>query len=221
MVHQADEGNEMQASHRLRHPFVIARQPAKPRRPAEMAFHHPASGQQHDAALGLGQIDDHQLDAVRTGGRRRLRPGGAVIDEGHLDRVARFGPNRRRQVGDHRAIVGLDGRDQQGQHMAQRIDRDMGFAARALLGPVPTYRGAGRATAPRSGPSSAGRCPPRAGHGGVAGRADASVPDRGRRTPTHYRTHQRGTACGMRFPSPKPTKSITGSRYRRSDQPIG
>jgi hypothetical protein len=42
----------------------------------------------HEAALGFGQLDDFQPDAVF--GRRlfRLLAGVALVDEGHIDRLA-------------------------------------------------------------------------------------------------------------------------------------
>jgi hypothetical protein len=48
-------------------------------------FDHPAPGQQNEAALGLGQPDDFEADAVLGRRRRGGLSGVALVDEGHLD----------------------------------------------------------------------------------------------------------------------------------------
>ena len=56
--HEAGEGQEMQAEQRRREPLVVAGEAAEAGGPCEVALDHPAFGQQHEAALGLGQLDD-------------------------------------------------------------------------------------------------------------------------------------------------------------------
>ena len=62
----------MQARDHVRQPFVIFGQPAEPCCPGEGALYHPAAWQQHEAALGLLQLDDFQADALRGGSGRWL-----------------------------------------------------------------------------------------------------------------------------------------------------
>ena len=81
MEQQAGKGQEMQPRHSLRQPLVVARQAAEARHPGEGALHHPAPGQEHEAALGLGQLDHLQPDAVLRRRRGRLLPGVALVDE--------------------------------------------------------------------------------------------------------------------------------------------
>ncbi len=57
----------MQADERFGQPLVIAGQASKARHPGEAAFHDPAAGQQHKAALGGRQFDDLQANPVGLG----------------------------------------------------------------------------------------------------------------------------------------------------------
>ena len=68
-------------------PFVVAGQAAEARSPGEGAFHDPAAGQQHEAALGQGMLDHLQLDAVLPGGNGRGRASVALVYVGQLDRI--------------------------------------------------------------------------------------------------------------------------------------
>ena len=65
--------------------LVIFDQSSKPRGPSEGTLHHPSSGQENKAALGLGQFDDAEFDAVLSGGGPGGFPGIALIDEGDFD----------------------------------------------------------------------------------------------------------------------------------------
>jgi|GEM_PF-2530301 len=74
--------------------LVVSGHPAKASGPSEGPFHDPAAGQEHEFALGFGQLDDLQPDAM---GLRRVRSGCsgvALIDIGHFDLVAREVLNR-------------------------------------------------------------------------------------------------------------------------------
>src|SRR3974390_2395434 len=57
----------MKPSQGLRQTLVVTSKAAKACRPSEASFHHPASRQEHEAALGLGVLDDRQLNAVSLG----------------------------------------------------------------------------------------------------------------------------------------------------------
>jgi hypothetical protein len=91
----------------------------------EGSLDDPSPRQQHEAALGLWQLDDLEGNAMFGGRRRRFFP--ALIDELDLDAraclrlnglgdPARFGTN-----------VGVGRRDVQSQKMAERIDGQMQF----------------------------------------------------------------------------------------------
>lgn len=70
--HQASERDEVQPRQRLRQVLIVTRQAPEPGRPPERALHHPAAWQQHEALLGLRELDHLQPDALRLGGLRRL-----------------------------------------------------------------------------------------------------------------------------------------------------
>ena len=60
----------------------------------------------------------------------------ALLDERHVDGLARDGVNRFRQRGDRHAFRFVGGRDDHGQHLTQRINRHVDRAPRAVLLPV-------------------------------------------------------------------------------------
>lgn len=64
--------------------FVVAGEPAEAGGPAEGALDHPAPGQQDEAALGVVEFDDLQLDPVRGGGRGGLGAGVALVNVSQL-----------------------------------------------------------------------------------------------------------------------------------------
>src|SRR5689334_21539694 len=69
----AGEGDQVQPEQGGGEPLVVAGQAAPPRLPGEPALGHPTLRQEDEAALGLGQLDDDQLDAGRLRrGRGRL-----------------------------------------------------------------------------------------------------------------------------------------------------
>ncbi len=57
----------MQPRQGFRQAFVVACQPTKSCSPRKAALHYPASGQQHEPSLGIGQLDHLQLDAFPFG----------------------------------------------------------------------------------------------------------------------------------------------------------
>lgn len=72
MLHRAREGEDMQTFHRLRQPLAIPPLAAEARRPGEVARDHSPAWQPLEAALGFGQTDHLEADAVRRRGRWRL-----------------------------------------------------------------------------------------------------------------------------------------------------
>ena len=77
----------MEAGEGLSVSLVILDEPAEAGRPCEGSFDDPSARQQDETALGLGQLDDLEFDAML--GRRLLGtlPGIALIDPGDLDAV--------------------------------------------------------------------------------------------------------------------------------------
>ena len=102
------EGQEMQASEGAGQPLVIANQTPKTGRPGEAALHDPALWQQHESALGGGQLDDLQPDAMGVRRLGWLRAGVALVDKGDLDHRAGRLPHLLGQLRNLRAILLVD-----------------------------------------------------------------------------------------------------------------
>lgn len=64
--------------------------------PGEVALNGPALGKQDEAALGLGQLDDLESDALRLRHLVRRCVGVALVDVGRLDALVVTLPARRR-----------------------------------------------------------------------------------------------------------------------------
>ena len=99
-------------------------------------FHHPAPWQEHEAALGLGQLDDLQSDAVGHGVLGRGVARVPLIHKRHLHGGTGCLLHRRRQRGNLGAVLVIGRGDVQRQQMAEGIDRQMHLAALAPLGSV-------------------------------------------------------------------------------------
>ncbi|MDB5075414.1 MAG: hypothetical protein JWO42_1593 [Chloroflexi bacterium] len=123
MEQQADKGHEVQADERLGQAFVVLGPPAEARSPGEAAFDHPPVRQEDEAALGLGQLDDFEGDALLLGGFGHVLAGVAQVQKGHVDVVAAHRLNPLRQ-GCHLGALLLVGlRHRHPQQVALRIDR--------------------------------------------------------------------------------------------------
>ena len=70
--HEADEGEPVEAGEGGSEAFIVAGEAAEACGPAEAALDDPAARQEHEAALGVGQLDHEQGDAVALRRRRRL-----------------------------------------------------------------------------------------------------------------------------------------------------
>src|ERR1700690_1406331 len=68
--------------------LVVACQPPEAVEPAEAALDYPTAGQQHEALLRLGQLDDLQLNAFLTGGLRSRVTRIALVGECKFHRLA-------------------------------------------------------------------------------------------------------------------------------------
>jgi hypothetical protein len=67
-------------------PFIVSAEPSEASGPGEASFHDPPSGQQHEAAFGLGVFHDFKPNAVLQGGFGRVRAGVALVDIGSARR---------------------------------------------------------------------------------------------------------------------------------------
>ena len=65
--HENGKGDKMQASQSLRQALIVTGQTTKTRHPSKRTLNHPTPGQENEAFLGLGQLDDHQLDPMALG----------------------------------------------------------------------------------------------------------------------------------------------------------
>ena len=128
--------------------LVVFDEPAEASGPGEGALDDPAPGQQHEAALGLGQFHDPQFDAVPARGCGRLFAGVALIDEGDLDVIVSGRLHDLGQMLDLSAVIGVGRRDVQGQKMAERVHRSplSGVARSVRLSRIAAEGSALRAT---------------------------------------------------------------------------
>ncbi len=65
--HETDQCDDVQVGKRLTQTLVIAHQTPKACRPGEGPLNHPAPGQQHEAAFGLRQFNNLQLNPLLAG----------------------------------------------------------------------------------------------------------------------------------------------------------
>ncbi len=110
MGQQDGNGNDMQAGQRRRHTSVVTYQATEARHPGEPALDHPAPRQHDNASLAVG-----------GGIGCRLRTGVALVNKGHLHRVAGHLLHTLRQRRHLRPVLFVGWRDQNRQHLPQRI----------------------------------------------------------------------------------------------------
>ncbi len=67
MRYQDSKGQEMQPFQGVRQTLIVASEAAEACHPAETPFYYPATGQEHKASLGVGQLDDFQANALFRG----------------------------------------------------------------------------------------------------------------------------------------------------------
>src|SRR5947207_3300341 len=109
--HQDSKSQEMQALKRIGQAFIITSQTAKTGQPPERALHHPAPRQQDKTTLGLGQLDDHQLNSLFSRRALRLAAGIALVNKSHLDALLRYFLDELRQFRHLRTILFVGWRD--------------------------------------------------------------------------------------------------------------
>ena len=137
-------------------------------RPREAPLDHPPLRQEHEAALGVREPDDHEFDAAGRGVGRRGRAGVALVDERHLHPPA-AGPLRPRRQLQHRlAVARVGGRDGERQQVAERVHRQVELGAVLALVAVVAGPRAALGRAPQ-GPAVEAR----RRRAGVAAREDA------------------------------------------------
>ncbi len=134
--HEHGKDHEVQSGQRFWQTFIVSRQSAEAIGPAETAFHHPPSGQQDEAFLGFGQLDDLQRHAFVACGLGRLRSGIALVGIRHLHRLAACLLHLLRQFLYLGALLFVGRRDMHGKQIPQRIDSHMDFASPLALVPI-------------------------------------------------------------------------------------
>lgn len=97
---------------------------------------HPTFGQEDKAALGIGQLDHNQIDAVFSGGLSGIIASIALVDKCNLHRLADHLLNLLAQLRHLGAFLLVGGCDQQRQQVAQRVYGQMDFAAPGCPGIV-------------------------------------------------------------------------------------
>ena len=118
MQQQDSKRKEMPSCQRLWQPLIVPRQPAQAGGPGETALHHPASGQENNASLGLRQLDHFQADALLRRCLQGLVSGRALVPQGDFHTLARHGWSLGRQLGNR--LTGR--RAPQRQALSQRIE---------------------------------------------------------------------------------------------------
>src|SRR5262249_48775092 len=104
--------------------------------PAEGALHDPTARQQDETLLGLGQLDDNQLNTLLGSRLLWLMAGIALVNKGNLNVLTCDLLNLVCQLS-HLGAVSFIGRGQvQSQQMAQGIYRHMHLAALAPFGTI-------------------------------------------------------------------------------------
>src|SRR4051794_8920685 len=84
MEHQAGERQEVQARQHRGQTLVVTGAAAETTEPGETALNDPAAWQEHEAAFGLGEPDDLELDALCCCRCLRFGVGVAFVDVGQL-----------------------------------------------------------------------------------------------------------------------------------------
>ncbi len=118
MEHEASKGHEVQARQYFGQTLVVASKPAEARGPGEVALDDPATRQQHKAALGLGQLDDFEPDAMGGGICCGLLAGVALVHIGHLHVLASGLLHGSRQRGDLGTVLFVGRRDEEREQVA-------------------------------------------------------------------------------------------------------
>ena len=103
--HEHGEDDEVQASPGLGQALIAACQPPEAFEPAEAALNHPAAGQQHEALLRPGQLDDLQRKAVLTCGVRSRVARIATVGKCKFHRLTGYMLNLTRKLGHLRIIA--------------------------------------------------------------------------------------------------------------------
>ena len=113
----AGECDKMKIRERRGPAFIVFDKYSEAGFPCEGSFDDPTSGQQHEAVLCLGELDDLESDALHLGGLCRPVSGVALIDDGDVDAVLGGDLNDLGHTADLGAVIGIGGRDVQGEQM--------------------------------------------------------------------------------------------------------
>ncbi len=121
--HKTDQCDDVQVGKCLRWTLVIAHQTPKACCPGEGPLNHPAPGQQHEAAFGLRQFNNLQLDAMLAGRGCRFLACIVLIAIGQLDTLAGGQLHGLRQLSHLSAIIHRGGGDMGGQKVTEHVHR--------------------------------------------------------------------------------------------------
>lgn len=97
--------------------LAIAHEPTKTGSPGEGPLHHPVLEQQHEASLGLRQLDHLQLNPMLPGGIRGLFARVALIDMSQIDTLTGGNRHGLGQLSHFGSIISRGGGDVSGQQI--------------------------------------------------------------------------------------------------------
>jgi hypothetical protein len=142
--HETSEGDDVEAFESCVEAFVVFDEAAAFGCPGEGSFDNPAFGQEHEAALCLGQAHDFERDAMLLCRRGGLLAGIALVDEGQFDALAGRLLHCGSETADLGTIVSGGRCDVKREQMAKRVDSQMQLGTLLALGsvitgPVPAF----------------------------------------------------------------------------------
>ena len=132
----------MQTGEGLRQSFIVTRQSAESRHPAETSFDHPSSRQQHKASFRRWEFDDFELDTMFFCRIGCVFACVALINIGDLDCFAGLGLHSLGKFGDLGSILLISCCYAQRKKMSQGVNRQMDFVAFAAFRPIVAGSGA-------------------------------------------------------------------------------
>src|SRR5262245_3111482 len=126
----------MQSTQCFRQSFIITRQAAEACYPTYAALYYPTPGQQDEAFLRRRQLDYFQTNTVCGGSLSGVFTRVALIYISYLDRCASYFLYLGAEFGNLCTVLFIRCRDVQGQQVAERVYRQVHFAAFATFGTI-------------------------------------------------------------------------------------
>ncbi len=133
---EAGKGHQVEASEDIGAALVVAHEATEAGLPGKRPLDDPPSGEQDEAPLSLGGLDDLQADAVLRRVVLWHRAGVALVHPRHFHGVAGRFLDCRGERGDLGAVLVVGGGGSECQHVAQRVHCEVDFAALLSLGAV-------------------------------------------------------------------------------------